>query len=258
MIVIKINNINLGICIAPTQSFRAALGGESRVCCPGNMVDRQTQWALTYYHLSLSTANQNGKLIHWDSNSWSSGCWCTFLTTWPSPTHTHYCTELRIKTCGLYVSFKLPPPTNIDLCPHLHKKELSYLYSLSNVQLSCLDVCILSLVWCVRCWLWFCLFAILTPSCLVLVAVFISFVMRAFCFLALVLLQGILLSLFMVFLGFHCKRLISTVLWFLFILPLLPPAVKTQCLSQCQAFQRLVRSSHTLVNWILCNFWSTE
>jgi hypothetical protein len=28
-----------------------------------------------------------------------------------------------------------------------------------------------------------------------------------------------------------------------------PPAVKTQWLSQCQAFQHLVRSSHTLVNW---------
>jgi hypothetical protein len=28
-----------------------------------------------------------------------------------------------------------------------------------------------------------------------------------------------------------------------------PPAVKTQWLSQCHAFQRLVRSSHTLVNW---------
>jgi hypothetical protein len=32
-------------------------------------------------------------------------------------------------------------------------------------------------------------------------------------------------------------------------LTLSPPAVKTQWLSQCQAFQRLVRSSHTLVNW---------
>jgi hypothetical protein len=41
-------------------------------------------------------------------------------------------------------------------------------------------------------------------------------------------------------------------------LTLSPPAVKTQCLSQCQAFQRFVRSSHTLVNWILNNFWSTE
>jgi hypothetical protein len=41
-------------------------------------------------------------------------------------------------------------------------------------------------------------------------------------------------------------------------LTLSPPAVKTQCLSQCQAFQCLVRSSHTLVNWILNNFWSTE
>jgi hypothetical protein len=40
-------------------------------------------------------------------------------------------------------------------------------------------------------------------------------------------------------------------------LTLQPPAVKTQCLSQCQAFQRLVRSSHTLFNWILNNFWST-
>jgi hypothetical protein len=33
---------------------------------------------------------------------------------------------------------------------------------------------------------------------------------------------------------------------------------KTHCLSQCQAIQRLVRSSHTLVKWILNNFWSTE
>jgi hypothetical protein len=32
-------------------------------------------------------------------------------------------------------------------------------------------------------------------------------------------------------------------------LALSPPAVKTQWLSQCQAFQRRVRSSHTLVNW---------
>jgi hypothetical protein len=32
-------------------------------------------------------------------------------------------------------------------------------------------------------------------------------------------------------------------------LTLSPPAVKTQWLSQCQAFQRLVRSSHTLANW---------
>jgi hypothetical protein len=32
-------------------------------------------------------------------------------------------------------------------------------------------------------------------------------------------------------------------------LTLSPPAVKTQWFSQCQAFQRLVRSSHTLVNW---------
>jgi hypothetical protein len=47
----------LGICIAPTQPFQAALGAESRVCYPGNTADRQTQWALTYYHLSESTAN---------------------------------------------------------------------------------------------------------------------------------------------------------------------------------------------------------
>jgi hypothetical protein len=33
-------------------------------------------------------------------------------------------------------------------------------------------------------------------------------------------------------------------------LTLSPPAVKTQWVSQCQAFQHLVRSSHTLVNWI--------
>jgi hypothetical protein len=37
---------------------------------------------------------------------------------------------------------------------------------------------------------------------------------------------------------------------FLFVcLTLSPPAVKTQWLSQCQTFQHLVRSSHTLVNW---------
>jgi hypothetical protein len=63
----KINKINVGIGLA----FRAALGAESRVCYPGNKTDRQAQRALTYYHLSQSTANQNGKLIHchrWDSN----------------------------------------------------------------------------------------------------------------------------------------------------------------------------------------------
>jgi hypothetical protein len=35
--------INFGICIAPTQPFRAALGAESRVCYPGNTADKQTQ-----------------------------------------------------------------------------------------------------------------------------------------------------------------------------------------------------------------------
>jgi hypothetical protein len=79
----------LGICIAPTLPFRAALGAESRVYYLGNTADRQTQWVLMYYHLSQSTANQNGELIHchrWNSNSWSSGCWRTSLTTRPSPT----------------------------------------------------------------------------------------------------------------------------------------------------------------------------
>jgi hypothetical protein len=43
-------------------------------------------------------------------------------------------------------------------------------------------------------------------------------------------------------------------------LTLSPPAVKTQWLSQCQAFQRLVRSSHTLVNWTfdILNQFSTS
>jgi hypothetical protein len=66
-------------------------GFESRLCYPGNMADRQTQWVLTYYmyHLLQSTANQNRKLIHchcWDSNLWSSGCYHTALSTRPSPT----------------------------------------------------------------------------------------------------------------------------------------------------------------------------
>jgi hypothetical protein len=37
------NKINLGIYIAPTEPFRAALGVESRVCYLGNTADRQTQ-----------------------------------------------------------------------------------------------------------------------------------------------------------------------------------------------------------------------
>jgi hypothetical protein len=41
---------------------------------------------------------------------------------------------------------------------------------------------------------------------------------------------------------------------FAFRLTLSPPAVKSQCLFQCQAFQRLVRSSHTLGNCILITF----
>jgi hypothetical protein len=60
------------------SAYPALSGGSRRwVCYPGNTADRQTQWALTYYHLPQSTANQNGKLIHchrWDSNLWSSGC----------------------------------------------------------------------------------------------------------------------------------------------------------------------------------------
>jgi hypothetical protein len=35
--------LNLGICIAPTQLFRAALGAESRVYYPSKSADRQTQ-----------------------------------------------------------------------------------------------------------------------------------------------------------------------------------------------------------------------
>jgi hypothetical protein len=38
-----LNKIHLGICIAPTQPFRAALGAESRVCYPGKTADRQRQ-----------------------------------------------------------------------------------------------------------------------------------------------------------------------------------------------------------------------
>jgi hypothetical protein len=62
-------------------AYPALPGGSRRweqsVCYPGNTADRQTQRALTYYHLSQSTANQNGKLTHyhrWDSNLWSLGC----------------------------------------------------------------------------------------------------------------------------------------------------------------------------------------
>jgi hypothetical protein len=50
----------MGICKAPIPFL--ALGAESRVCYLGNTADMQTQrGALTYYHLSQSTANQNEK-----------------------------------------------------------------------------------------------------------------------------------------------------------------------------------------------------
>jgi hypothetical protein len=51
--------------------FQATLSIESRVYYLGNTADRQTQQPLKYYHLSQSTANQNGESIHchhWDSN----------------------------------------------------------------------------------------------------------------------------------------------------------------------------------------------
>jgi hypothetical protein len=111
--------IQLGICVAPIQPFRAALGTESRVCYPGNTADRLTQWALTYYHLSQSTANQNGKLFHchrWYSNSWSSGCWRTSLTTWLSPTpfECYNCIVLCMvqwSQCHMLVTVHFPVPT---------------------------------------------------------------------------------------------------------------------------------------------------
>jgi hypothetical protein len=40
LIIIHKIKINLGICIAPTQPFRAALGAESRMCYLGNMADK--------------------------------------------------------------------------------------------------------------------------------------------------------------------------------------------------------------------------
>jgi hypothetical protein len=48
----------VGICIAPTQ---VALGAERRVCYPGNTVNSQLPWAVTY-HLSQSTSNQERKV----------------------------------------------------------------------------------------------------------------------------------------------------------------------------------------------------
>jgi hypothetical protein len=111
------------ICIAPTQPFWVALSVESRVCYRGNMADRQTQWALTYYHLTHSTANQNGKLIHchrWDSNSWSSGCWRTSLTTRPSPTPNLVCYRIQV-FCFTYIGY-------IDVCIKQHKCAVCRIY----------------------------------------------------------------------------------------------------------------------------------
>jgi hypothetical protein len=124
----------INICIAPTQPFPAALGPESRVCYPGNTADRQTQWALTYYNLSQSTANQNGKLIHcWDSNLWSSGCWRTSLTTESSPTQWHAGCCMSHWHC-LFLSFFLS--NTIQACYHVTSAFYLYLSYLTNHHFS--------------------------------------------------------------------------------------------------------------------------
>jgi hypothetical protein len=59
----------VGICIAPTQRYWAALRPERRMCHLGNTADRQPQWALTHCYLLQSTASQNEKLTrchHWN------------------------------------------------------------------------------------------------------------------------------------------------------------------------------------------------
>jgi hypothetical protein len=92
------------------KNRRAALGTESRVCYLGNTADRQTQWALTHYHLSQSTANLNRKLIHchhWDLNLWSSGCERTSLTTHPSRDHPLKFNKLILKK-GILTHLALP------------------------------------------------------------------------------------------------------------------------------------------------------
>jgi hypothetical protein len=85
--------INLGICIAPTQLFRAALGAERTLCYPNNTADSQPYWTLTNCNLlqwkSPSTANQNGRSTHrqcWGSihRPWTRQH--TALTIQPSPT----------------------------------------------------------------------------------------------------------------------------------------------------------------------------
>jgi hypothetical protein len=83
----------VGICIAPTQPYWAALGTESRVCYPGNIAVSQPQWALTYCYLSQSTANQNKKSTHWLCWGWILPPLAhqrTDLTTRPSPTPCEY------------------------------------------------------------------------------------------------------------------------------------------------------------------------
>jgi hypothetical protein len=139
-----------------------ALGAESRVCYPGNTADRQTQWALTYYHLSQSTANQNGKLIHghrWDSNLRSLArisdhsaksnpiIMCTYAQTkteqrllsthHPPPTHTH--------TYTLWVC-SYPDKSDRQACPchtghaplYLRVHHLATHTALSNL---CIFIC---------------------------------------------------------------------------------------------------------------------
>jgi hypothetical protein len=52
------------------QALQAALGTESRVCYLDDTTDKQPQWALTYCHISQSTANQNERvfIVCWDLN----------------------------------------------------------------------------------------------------------------------------------------------------------------------------------------------
>jgi hypothetical protein len=50
----------VGICIASTQPFRAALGAKRRVCYLGNTADRHTQSVLKYCHLSQNSKSERG------------------------------------------------------------------------------------------------------------------------------------------------------------------------------------------------------
>jgi hypothetical protein len=81
---IKFQKSNLGICIAPTQPFQAALGAESRVCYLGNTADRQHD-ENSRPATSRSQQQIRTKSFWFTATAWNRTCdiWHASAPLWP-------------------------------------------------------------------------------------------------------------------------------------------------------------------------------